>query len=89
MTKIEVESLSTAVNAAVIRLPGRKSPAIVIQGDSLKILVDLASEIGRLSDGSDNLALQDTIAELRQTLGCYISVYEETLRENGEPLPYQ
>ena len=88
MKKIEVASLSTAVNAAVIRLPGRKFPGVVIQGDSLKILVDLVAKIDRLSGRSDNPELQGTTSELRQTLDRYIRVYEETLRANGEPLPY-
>jgi hypothetical protein len=60
----------------------------VIQGDSLKILADLVAEIDRLASGSDNPELGDAISELRQGLGRYISLYEEALRANREPLPY-
>jgi hypothetical protein len=84
---MEVECLSTAVNAAVIRLPARRFPGVVIQGDSLKILADLVADVARLSH-AENSALQDAISELSQNVGGYLSVYEDALREHGEPLPY-
>ena len=88
MRKIEVESFSTTVNAAVIRLPGRQFPGIVIQGDSLKILVDSVENVARLSSGSTVPDLESAVAELKQILDGYKGAYERALRADGQPLPY-
>jgi hypothetical protein len=86
--KLEVERLSSEPNAAVIRLPGRKFPGIVIQGDSLKILVDCVEDVSGLAERSGNLELQKSITELRTLLKSYMKVYEEALRGSGQSLPY-
>jgi len=41
---VSAELFSDAGNAAVVRLPGRKNAGVVVQGDTLKILVDLVQE---------------------------------------------
>jgi hypothetical protein len=38
----QLELWSGQVNSAVVRVPGRRFPGVVIQGDSLSILFDLA-----------------------------------------------
>ena len=88
MTKIEVESFSTVTNAAVIRLPGRQYPGIVIQGDSLKILADSVDDLRRLVEPLRIPELEDAVTELGQLLNGYRGAYEETLRQNNCPFPY-
>lgn len=86
--KIEVESFSSEPNAAVVRLPGRKFPGIVIQGDSLKILVDCVEDVSVLAVRSGNPELQESVMELETLLKSYLKIYEETLRTTGQSLPY-
>jgi hypothetical protein len=88
MKKIEVESLSSSTNSAVVRLPGRNFPGLVLQGDSLKILMDEAHEVARLSKHTNISELIDTADHLAQVLGEYLRHYEESLKEHGEALPY-
>jgi hypothetical protein len=88
MRKVEVEILSDAVNAAVIKLPGRKFPGIVIQGDSLKLLLDSTLEASELAHESGNLSIEESLSDLVQLLRGYLDAYEGTLREQNHPLPY-
>ena len=83
-----MECFSSAVNAAVVRLPERRFPGVVLQGDSLKILVDLVDDVARLSQDSGNTELQDAVSELKQNVVRYLDVYEGALRAHGEPFPY-
>jgi hypothetical protein len=88
MTKIEVESFSNTTNAVVVRLPGRKFPGIVLQGDSLKILLDSAIEVARLSRGSNVSGLEESAEEVARLLNGYSQAYEEALKKHHQPLPY-
>ena len=88
MTKCEVEVLSNAVNAVVLRLPERRFPGIVIQGDSLKILADSAREVAMLSQDAGNQAIDEAIAEVVRTLDAYLRVYETALANENCELPY-
>ena len=89
MEKIEVEAFCLVTNAAVIRVPGRRFPGIVIQGDSMSIMWALVQEIARLSCECDNEELTDTIDELMGLVTGYLSVYERTLEDHNHPLPYE
>ena len=88
MVKIEVDSFSNTPNAAVIRLPGRRFPGIVIQGDSLKILHECVEEVARQTQELQIPALRDAADELRATINGYLQEYERAMREHNEPLPY-
>ena len=88
MTKIEVESFSDASNAAVVRLPGRQFPGIVLQGDSLKLLMDSACEIARLSRSSTIPGLEEASEEIVQLLTGYSQAYEKALKKHNHPFPY-
>lgn len=88
ISKIEVDSLSAEPNSAVIRLPGRKFPGIVIQGDSLKVLVGHVEDLYLLAEPLRNPELIESVEELRTLLESYLRAYEDALRANGLPLPY-
>ncbi len=72
--------LSPAVNFAVVQLPGRRYPGVVVQGDTLdnlvKQLVWMKSllERGKLDDLSDEIA--DMSDQLSRALAYYRSVCE-------------
>jgi hypothetical protein len=88
MKTVSVDCLSEAPNYGVIRMPGRKYPALVVQGDSLRILLDLAQEIqGRVKDSSDE-ELRSTVDELMEQLGSRVEHYEQVLAKEHMELPY-
>lgn len=70
MNKVEVELFTGQGNNAVLRLPERKFPGLLLQGDSLKNLAEMAERVEELSaSGSDELkeeasALAETLREL-------------------------
>lgn len=71
MTKIEVELFSDQGNGAILRLPERRFPGLLLQGDSLKNLAEMAERVHELSaTGSDELkeeaaVLAETLRDLR------------------------
>ena len=68
MPQIEVDLLTDQGNNAVIRLPGRTYPGIVVQGDTLSILLDNLQEVkaliitAQIKDAIE--ALNDVIEDL-------------------------
>lgn len=78
--------LAKHTNNWVVQLPGRKHPAIVLQGDSLKILYDLADEMCQLSAGKGEV--HDVAEELRDNLRGSLQLYEQVLRDHELGLPY-
>jgi predicted RNase H-like HicB family nuclease len=68
MPQIEVDLLTDQGNNAVIRLPGRTYPGVVVQGDTLSILLDNLQEVKALiitNQSKDAIeALNDVIEDL-------------------------
>ena len=88
MKRIELEILSDTVNSPVLLVPGRKFPGVVIQGDSLKILLDLADDIEKANVAGDAEELRENIISLKNKLGGYVEEYEATMKAHGKQLPY-
>lgn len=88
MTKLEVEVFSEQTNAAVIRMPGRKFPGIVVQGDSLKIMLESVKEIAELLQDAQIPSLAVSAEELVQLQSAYTEAYEQALKLHSYPLPY-
>jgi len=90
MERVEVETYSQATNAWVVRTPGRKFPALVVQGDSFSTLFSRARcvlERARACKCEDPELLGEA-QELCQLLWNSLRHYEETLHTNGFDLPY-
>lgn len=85
---IEVELLSDAVNAPVIKMPGRRYPGVLVQGDSLSILYDTVEEVEEAFSSGNADELRGLIAELKAALCGKMKVYENALAEEGVDLPY-
>ena len=88
LKKIELEVFSEESNVGIVRMPGRAFPGCVVQGDSLSILVDLATE---LSDsiaefGSDEMV--EVVTQLLGQLRGRLAHYESVLLANEMDLPY-
>ena len=89
MERVEVEAYSQAVNAWVVRTPGRRYPAVVMQGDSLSALCSLAQSVlkrARACRCADE-ELVDEVEELCDLLRGRLQHYEAVLREHGFKLP--
>ena len=91
MDRVEVEVFSQAVNAWIIRTPGRQFPAAVVQGDSLSSLYALAESVlaRARACGCADPELAGEAEELRDQLWGRVRHYEETLRASGIRLPYE
>src|SRR5262245_3229858 len=84
----QVEVLSAATNASILRMPGRRFPGVLVQGDSLSILLDEALDVlAALSDKPDSEAF-DAALNLAETLESLLAHYETTLNQKGLELPY-
>lgn len=85
---MELEVLSSASNAAVVRAPGRRFPGVVVQGDTLRSLADLAAEVAERVGDTEDEELKYGLLDLRERLGGLLSHYESVMREHGHSLPY-
>ncbi len=88
MKYVQIEMLSETINCPVVYVPGRKFPGVVIQGDSLKILLGHAQEIEELAAQCKNKELNIAVASLKLILSDYVEEYEVTMKANGRDLPY-
>lgn len=80
-----IELLSDESNCAIVQLPGRKFPGVVIQGDSLFVLYSLADE---LKDSLTDPKSMELAEELLGLLRVRLLQYESVLRLNNRDLPY-
>jgi hypothetical protein len=80
-----VEIYSDAINAAVMRHPGRKFPGMLIQGDTLRNLSRLAANaLAGAQPESDHWY---DLKELTDDLQSRVDFYAQVMREHGQPLP--
>ncbi len=89
-SSLPVEIFAQGVNGWIIRTPGRRFPALVIQGDSFHSLFALAQSLldrARLSDSPDSELVEEA-EELRDALWSRLSAYEETLAMHELERPY-
>lgn len=88
MSRIEVDLLSDVINCPVLQFPGRHFPGILVQGDSLKAMTDLANEIAELISARDLKEALAVADELRCLLASRLDIYERALKLNGLAPPY-
>lgn len=89
MEKIEVELFTPGGNNAVVRMPGRRFPGVLVQGDTLSTLWASAAGARELlgvpetrAEGSDQLdMLVDHLDEI-------LTWYEQALDAHGIKRPY-
>ena len=72
-----VRLLDGTTNAAIVQLPGRRFPGLVIQGDTLHELLRVA-----VSDDDDALV------SLRDDLARFVDHYRRVLDREGIALPW-
>jgi hypothetical protein len=85
---IEVEALTDEHNFAVVRLPYRRFPGVVVQGDSLSILVaDLRSGLDMLLSGKAEAGISE-VRDVLEILEDAQRGYEAALAVHSIPRPY-
>jgi hypothetical protein len=87
-SKVEVNVLGDAVNSPVLHFPGRRFPGVLIQGDSLKSMADLASEIGQQLSAGDIEEARSVAEELYGLLRSRLDIYQKALESHGVELPF-
>ncbi|MDP9918372.1 putative S18 family serine protease [Variovorax boronicumulans] len=83
-----LELLGRPVNFAVVQLPERNYPGVVIQGDTLNGLVRRLEEMSALVKSNQLEDLTMEIEEMREQLSAARGYYEATCTEHGIELPY-
>lgn len=81
---VEVTLLQDEINCQIVQVSGRRYPGVVVQGDSLSNLVDLASEIVRLLDTKDIDEAKDAAQELHGLLFARLEVYKDALNRKEQ-----
>jgi len=88
MNRQELEVYSDKTNQAIVRMPNRTFPGIVLQGDSLSCIFWKAMAIlEELDSGDLAMARQDALS-LAEGIQSDIEHYEQVLGQQGVDLPY-
>lgn len=81
----EVRLLTSAMNYAIVHLPGRQFPGVVFQGDSLDGLIKDLECAAAMPDGDQK---SEGLAAIIEDLRGIRNHYEATLANHGFNLPY-
>jgi hypothetical protein len=90
METLPLEVYSDATNSAVIKPPGRENPGVVIQGDTLFNLCDVAKQIAiRVRDQkTDHEDFPYDVERVLHELLGHLLHYQKVLQKHNHPLPY-
>jgi len=81
-----IEIYSDATNAAIMRHPRRKFPGMLIQGDSLFALSQMAATA--LAGAEPDSDHWHDLKELADDLQSRVDFYSQVMREHGLKLPF-
>lgn len=88
MERVVVELFTDGSNNAVVRMPGRHFPGVLIQGDSLSVIQSAVAEIREVcgaEGASEALELADF---LLQDLDAIMLRYTDALERHGLRKPF-
>ncbi|MEU5160155.1 hypothetical protein AB0G74_11170 [Streptomyces sp. NPDC020875] len=88
MERIEAELFTDGGNDAVVRLPGRRYPGVLIQGDTLSALQSDVAELVDLCAAGDLEEARYVASLLHADLGSKLQRYSDALEEHGVPRPF-
>jgi hypothetical protein len=83
--RVEVAIYAVQGNAAVVKLPWRKFPGVLLQGDTLEGVANLLREAREASDADESRAVID---EAQAFLADLLAFFETSLTQADELLPY-
>ncbi|MBN8888571.1 MAG: hypothetical protein J0I77_22855 [Rudaea sp.] len=85
---MQADLLSPPVNYAVVQLPERNYPGVVVQGDTLRSLQKQVELMERLLDTGQLEDLAGEIEDLKEQLFGALTYFERICSERGITLPY-
>lgn len=88
MERVEAELFTDGGNNAVVRLPGRRYPGVLIQGDSLAILRGDVAEAVEAFDQGDVAGARESAGPLLADLVALLTRYTDALEAHEIPRPY-
>ncbi|MER5604317.1 hypothetical protein [Streptomyces sp. NPDC002265] len=88
MARVEAELFTDGGNDAVVRLPGRNFPGVLIQGDTLSILQADVAELVELCAAGDVEEAQHVASLIHADLGAKLVRYTEALEAHGISRPF-
>lgn len=80
--------LTPAHNYAVVQLPERRFPGVVIQGDTMNAIVRRLGAMNALLEDGNISELGFEISDMRQELAEVLASYEMVCRKHSIELPY-
>lgn len=83
-----IEVFSEAINKPVLRMPGRKFPGILLQGDTVSSLYSLARMLAANAEKHADPEMTDLAQQMKDELSEILSEYEHVLKANNLSLPY-
>ena len=84
----EFELLNDATNAVVARHTERNFPGVLIQGDTLKTLLDDIEELREEAASGDLESVKEISDILQEKIVELLTHYEKVLEDYGRELPY-
>ncbi len=88
MEHIAAELFTDSGNNAVVRLPPRRFPGVLIQGDSLSVIRAEVAEIMEACDRGDVSEARETAALLLADLDGLLARYTTALEDHDIARPY-
>ncbi|MFD4879410.1 DUF6959 family protein [Streptomyces sp. NPDC058420] len=88
MERIDAELFTDGGNDAVVRLPGRRLPGVLIQGDSLHILRGDVAEVVEACERGDLAEAGEAAGLLLAGFDALLSRYSVALEKHRITLPY-
>ncbi|WP_333738139.1 DUF6959 family protein [Streptomyces sp. IBSBF 2806] len=88
MERTEAELFTDGGNDAVVRLPGRRFPGVLVQGDSLHNLRGDVAEVVEACERGDVDEARDSASLLLENLDALLGWYEAALSEHEISRPY-
>lgn len=76
-------------NYAVLRLPGRRFPGVLVQGDALSVINREVQQALALLRGGDAAAAEEELVLVANHLAGLVDGYVRVLDAAGMPLPFQ
>ena len=84
----DAKLLSRPINFAVVQLPEREYPGVVVQGDTLNTMVRRLELMSHLQKTNKVDELKSEIEDLMEQLNEALTHYEKICADRGITLPY-
>jgi hypothetical protein len=85
---LEFELLCSESNAVVARHPDRSYPGLLIQGDTLRTILDDIEELSEGAEAEDLETVKEISEVLKERFIDLLTHYEKVLKQHGQELPY-